>query len=311
MRREVLYNRVRPAVLCGWLLAAASLLLGLEGRIRLLPLRWVARALLAGGFGLMTWGLAVRWQIAGRVPAANLYESLLLLGWGLALVALLSAPFRGRLLALNATGVAAATLVAVPLLPLDPFVHPIPPVLGGTPWLGIHVPLTMLSYALFALATVAAHLRLLLEIPKAERGGLRASLDQLLYWYLQAGSLFLAAGLVTGSVWAASSWGRYWGWDPKEVWSLVALLAYMAILHARADRWIGPLGVAAWSIVAFGTVLMTYLGVNFVLTAGLHSYGFGEGGMGRWLVIGAAAEAGFLMFVFSARQPRPAGAPAG
>ena len=62
-----------------------------------------------------------------------------------------------------------------------------------------------------------------------------------LYWYIHVGSILLIAGILTGSIWAASSWGRYWGWDPKEVWSLVAFLAYMAILHARFDRQIGEL----------------------------------------------------------------------
>ena len=81
------------------------------------------------------------------------------------------------------------------------------------------------------------------------------------------GSIFLLAGILTGSVWAASSWGRYWGWDPKEVWSLVAFLAYMAILHLKVDKVIGTFGVAVISILAFQTILMTYLGVNYVLNA--------------------------------------------
>ena len=91
---------------------------------------------------------------------------------------------------------------------------------------------------------------------------------ELQYFYIHVGSILLVAGILTGSMWAASSWGRYWGWDPKEVWSLVAFLAYMAILHARAERLIGNFGVAAWSIAAFQTILMTYLGVNFVLVGG-------------------------------------------
>jgi cytochrome c biogenesis factor len=95
-------------------------------------------------------------------------------------------------------------------------------------------------------------------------------------------------------MWAASSWGRYWGWDPKEVWSLVAFLAYMAILHARAERLIGSFGVAAWSIVAFQTVLMTYLGVNFVLASGLHSYGFGDSKVVWAMLATAVVEVAFV-----------------
>jgi cytochrome c biogenesis factor len=112
-------------------------------------------------------------------------------------------------------------------------------------------------------------------------------------------------------VWAASSWGRYWGWDPKEVWSLVAFLAYIAILHGRFDRLIGPFGVAALSIVAFWTILMTYIGVNFVLATGMHSYGFGGDGVVRWMLLVAAAEGLFLALggLAWSRQRGPARGP--
>src|SRR5690606_16863379 len=114
-----------------------------------------------------------------------------------------------------------------------------------------------------------------------------------------------------GSIWAASSWGRYWGWDPKEVWSLVAFLAYMAILHARFDQQIHDFGVAVGSIVAHWTILMTYLGVNFVLASGLHSYGFGSSNLVRILLGIAAVETVFLLAGWAAvRRRLAAGAPA-
>jgi cytochrome c biogenesis factor len=149
-----------------------------------------------------------------------------------------------------------------------------------------------------------------IEIFSKDRQDLVSKMNQLLYWYIHVGSILLAAGILTGSIWAASSWGRYWGWDPKEVWSLIALLAYMAILHGRFDRLIGPYGTAAFSIVAFWAVLMTYIGVNFVLTAGLHSYGFGESSVVLWLVILALAEVAFLTLGWLSHRrqtARPAG----
>jgi cytochrome c biogenesis factor len=103
-------------------------------------------------------------------------------------------------------------------------------------------------------------------------------------------------------VWAASSWGRYWGWDPKEVWSLVAFLAYMAILHGRVEKMFGAFGVAAISIVAFQTILMTYLGVNFVLGTGMHSYGMGDSPVVMWMVIVAAVEGAFLLWGWAAHH---------
>jgi cytochrome c biogenesis factor len=131
-------------------------------------------------------------------------------------------------------------------------------------------------------------------------------MGDLLYWYTQVGSILLITGILTGSIWAASSWGRYWGWDPKEVWSLVAFLAYLAILHGRFERLIGPFGVAALSIVAFWSVLMTYVGVNYVLASGLHSYGFGGSGVVRWMLYVALAEGLFLTVGYLSVSMKPA-----
>jgi len=179
-------------------------------------------------------------------------------------------------------------------LPMDGFIHPVMPVLAGTPWLAIHVPIIVISYSVLAMATGLAHMVVGTAIFAPKRGDLSARFSQLLYWYLHVGSILLITGILTGSIWAASSWGRYWGWDPKEVWSLVAFLAYMAILHARFDEQVRAFGVAVSSIAAFWTILMTYLGVNYVLAAGLHSYGFGSSNMVVILGAIAALETAFL-----------------
>jgi len=180
------------------------------------------------------------------------------------------------------------------LLPMDGFIHPVAPVLAGTPWLAIHVPIIMVSYAILALGLVVAHLQIGFTIFAPDRPERADRMYDLLYWYILVGTLFLIAGIITGSMWAASSWGRYWGWDPKEVWSLVAFLAYMGILHARLDRVIGRFGVAAVSIVAFQTILMTYLGVNFVLATGKHAYAMGDTPVVAWMLLVAGLEAAFL-----------------
>ena len=107
-----------------------------------------------------------------------------------------------------------------------------------------------------------------------------AALSRFTYKAIQIGVLLLATGTILGGVWADYSWGRFWGWDPKEVWALVALLGYLAVLHARFAGWVGHRGLAALSVVCFALVVMAWYGVNFVLGAGLHSYGFGGGGTG-------------------------------
>ncbi|MBK9062936.1 MAG: cytochrome c biogenesis protein ResB [Acidobacteria bacterium] len=300
--REITYNKVRPGRIAWLLLLPAAIAAGLSVGDRRVRLRPIAAALLVAGFAAMTWGIALRWQIAGRVPASNMYESMLFLGWGVGLFGVVAVLLRQRLLLSNAAGMGALAMLLVDLLPMDPFIHPMMPVLSGTPWLAIHVPIIVVSYSVLAMATGLAHLVVGVEIFAPKRRDLSARWSELLYWYIHVGSILLIAGILTGSIWAASSWGRYWGWDPKEVWSLVAFLAYMAILHARFDEQIREFGVAVCSIAAFWTILMTYLGVNFVLASGLHSYGFGSSSLLQSMALVAAVEIAFLAWGWRARR---------
>jgi cytochrome c-type biogenesis protein CcsB len=308
VERELLYNRARPTRIA-WIVLTLSLLLSIAAMAtdrRAFDV--AAGALLFAGFAVMSWGIWMRWHVAGRIPASNMYESLLFLGWGVGVFALVATMFlRNRIVILNAAAGSAVTMALTDLLPIDRFIHPMPPVLSGTYWLAIHVPIIMVGYAVLALGVVVAHMQIGVEALSPSRRSLALKMADLQYWYIHVGSILLVAGILTGSMWAAESWGRYWGWDPKEVWSLVAFLAYMAILHARAERLIGDFGVAAWSIAAFQTILMTYLGVNFVLSAGLHSYGFGDSSVVRWMLTVAVAEVAFVAFAW-VRRSRPAAA---
>jgi ABC-type transport system involved in cytochrome c biogenesis permease subunit len=103
-------------------------------------------------------------------------------------------------------------------------------------------------------------------------------LSNFIYRTMQVGVLLIAAGTILGGVWADYSWGRFWGWDPKEVWALITLLIYLVPLHGRFAGWIGNFGLVASSVFCFLSVIMAWYGVNFVLGVGLHSYGFTEGG---------------------------------
>ncbi|HKI85410.1 MAG TPA: cytochrome c biogenesis protein CcsA [Thermoanaerobaculia bacterium] len=303
MEREVLYNQMNPSRLSWWVLAFATLasLFALRKASRVRD--WIALGALVAGVAVMAWGIGMRWAIAGRIPASNMYESMLFLGCGVGLFALIAAPLlRNRLVIFNAAAMSALTMGLVSFLPIDPFIHPVTPVLAGTPWLAIHVPIIMVGYAVLALGLLIAHLQIGIEIFRPAKRPSAERMNELLYWYMHVGSILLAAGIITGSIWASSSWGRYWGWDPKEVWSLIAFVAYMGILHSRFDRQIHAFGVAAGSIVAFWTVLMTYIGVNFVLTAGLHSYGFGSGGVLGWAMLLGLLETVFLVVGYLANR---------
>ena len=292
---EIRYNQVNP-VRWSWIILLAALLVSVVAMVRpRKALDVAAFLLLLGGFAMMSWGIWLRWESGDRIPAANMYESMLFLAWGVGLFAILAyVVLRNRVVVLNAAVMAALTMALTDLLPIDRFIHPIPPVLSGTPWLAIHVPIIMVGYAVLALGLVVAHMQIGFTIFAPAKVAVIDKLYDLLYWYMFVGSILLIAGILTGSMWAASSWGRYWGWDPKEVWSLVAFLCYMAILHAKVDRMIGQFGVAAISIAAFQTILFTYLGVNFVLTTGMHSYGMGDSPVVMWMLIVAVVEAAFL-----------------
>ncbi len=103
-------------------------------------------------------------------------------------------------------------------------------------------------------------------------------LSNFIYRTMQVGVLLIAAGTILGGVWADYSWGRFWGWDPKEVWALITLLVYLIPLHGRFAGWVNTFGLVMASVVCFLSVIMAWYGVNFVLGVGLHSYGFVEGG---------------------------------
>ncbi len=330
---ELRYNKLRPfrtawiVMLGGAVLAAAAII------VRRRWFDWVALVGMLAGFVVLTYGLSMRWSIAGRIPAANMYESLLFLSWGMGAFAVVSVfLLRDRVVPLTASAMGAVALILADCLPMDHFIRPVAPVLLDTVWMSIHVPVIMVSYSVLALAVLIAHVQLLVMAAVPRQRQLISAIDSLHYWYVHVGTILLAAGIITGSMWAASSWGRYWGWDPKEVWSLVAFLGYLAILHVRLDRvrtpkWLyvagallvaalfvlvvpklapltgpkllvlswtlaemllfvlvrGELATARKSVLAFWMIVMTYVGVNYVLGTGLHSYGFGTGAVVRYL----------------------------
>jgi ABC-type transport system involved in cytochrome c biogenesis permease subunit len=110
-------------------------------------------------------------------------------------------------------------------------------------------------------------------------------LSSFVYRAMQVGVLLIAAGTILGGVWADYSWGRFWGWDPKEVWALITLLVYLVPLHGRFAGWVSTFGLVAASVVCFNSVIMAWYGVNFVLGVGLHSYGFVEGGSQGFMLV--------------------------
>lgn len=245
---------------------------------KLRALHWLTWFFVGSGFFLQAAGLLARVLIAGRPPVTNMYESVVWVAFGTMLFALIfESIYHGIVFLLGAIPVVVAALILADSQPLilDPSLHPLTPVLRDNFWLTIHVLTITLSYAAFALSLGVAHAALIRIILGKQ---VQPSLYNYLYRILQIGVLLLATGTILGGVWANYSWGRFWDWDPKETWALVALLGYLFLLHGRiAGRW-GGFGLAIGSVLAFMSILMAWYGVNFVLGVGLHSYGFGTGG---------------------------------
>ena len=280
LAREVHYNRFKPfrsawvLYLLGFLLLLASF--PLQAR----AISWAGTAAVLAGFALHAYGMALRVMITGRPPVTNMYESVIWVAWGAMLFALVfEAVYRARYFAVCASALAVICLILADNVPiLDGSIEPLVPVLRDNMWLTIHVLTITLGYAAFLLAMGIGHANLGLYFFAPQRAALLKTLSLFLYRALQVGTLFLAVGTMLGGVWASYSWGRFWGWDPKETWALIALLGYLAILHGRMVGWFKDFGTAVGSLLGFLLVLMAWYGVNFVLGTGLHSYGFGSGG---------------------------------
>jgi cytochrome c-type biogenesis protein CcsB len=280
--RENFYNRLKPFDTAMWLLIPASLLLlaGARHGAR----RWLLRGgviLSAASLGFMLYGLLLRVIIAGRAPVTNMYESVVWVAMGTVLFGLIFfAAYRNRLMLLSALPVSFLCLLLVRSLPvamparLDPLV----PVLRDNFWLTVHVLTITLSYAAFALALGFAHVILWRYIRSPEAAEAIRPLHDWLYRMMFVGLILLATGTILGGVWANYSWGRFWGWDPKETWALIALLMYVVAIHGKMAGWWGDFGLAVAAVVNFAGIIMAWYGVNYVLGAGLHSYGFGVGG---------------------------------
>ncbi len=294
VRAETLYNRVRPFQWAWIMYLVAGLTFmamiwlrsgreGTDSRASRV-MGWTAGSLMVSAFLFHISGFALRCYIAGRPPVSNMYESIVWVSFGAVFFAMLIFAFqRQRVLLATGSMLGALGLIAADAAPtlMDPGLHPLVPVLRSNYWLMVHVLTITLGYAAFALTMGLGNVTMFQFLRGGD--GLMARvnrMNQLTYRAMQFGVVLLAAGTILGGVWADYSWGRFWGWDPKEVWALIALLTYLAVLHGRFAGWVGSFGFAAWTIVCFASVVMAWYGVNFVLGVGLHSYGFSAGGQG-------------------------------
>ncbi len=281
MALEHLYTTMQPHRIAWMVYAAAAAVLiftAKSPRSRAYALGW---GLMIAGFALQAFGFYCRVAIAGRPPVTNMYETVIWVGFGVVLFAIILEAFHRNRYFLVAAAVAAMLSLFVadtqPVI-LDPTINPLMPVLRDNFWLATHVITVVSSYAAFLLALALGHIAVF-KVLFGRSTEAAKPLYQPVYRAIQIGVLLLAVGVVLGAFWANYSWGRFWDWDPKETWALVALLSYLFILHGRIAGWWSGFGLSIGAILGFQTVLMAWYGVNFILGTGLHSYGFGSGGV--------------------------------
>ncbi|QLF51208.1 cytochrome c biogenesis protein CcsA [Capnocytophaga sp. oral taxon 902] len=230
-------------------------------------------------FILHTVGLAVRWYLSGHAPFSDAYESMIYVGWSAIGVGLFFS--RRSPLTVAATAFVTAMILMIAHWNwMDPAIGTLQPVLNSY-WLMLHVAVIVGSYGPFALGMLLGVINLLLMIVTTRKNAHKINLIQqeltiVNELALTVGLVMLTIGNFLGGMWANESWGRYWGWDPKETWALISIMIYALVIHLRLiPHWRGRWVFNFMSIVAFGSILMTYFGVNFYLT-GMHSYATGD-----------------------------------
>ena len=285
------YNKLKPFRLA-WLLYLLGFLL-------LSPLIWLnktnspplkkaffysALSVFILAFCLQGYGMALRSYIMARPPVTNMYETVIWVPWVTVILgAILWIRQKMFSVFVCAVAVAGFCLLLADSAPelLDGSLHPLEAVLRSSFWLIVHVLTITMSYGAFFLAFALGNVALFLFFKKKKRES-----DSQIKKYircidrsLQVGVILLTGGTILGGIWADYSWGRFWGWDPKETWALISLLAYLALLHSRLMGYVREFGMAVGAVLCFFFILMAWYGVNYVLGQGLHSYGFGAGGV--------------------------------
>lgn len=283
---EILYNKVNifeqlwPLYfVVGFTLMILSFIKIIKPAFREEWLSKVSFGLLVLFFAAHTAGLIMRWYISGHAPWSNGYESMIYIGWASVLAGFI---FSSRsVMTMAATAIMTGLILFVAHLNwMDPQVTNLVPVLQSY-WLAIHVAMITASYGFLGLGALLGMITLLLFILKKASNETRLNLaikelNAINEMSLIIGLVLLTVGNFLGGVWANESWGRYWGWDPKETWALVTILVYAVVIHLRMIK--GAYSDYIFSVVsllAFTSVLMTYFGVNYYL-AGLHSYAKGD-----------------------------------
>lgn len=291
---EIFYNKFQPfkRVFPWYLLMGFTLLLILFINIfRQKPVSKLVRygftGLILIGFLVHTSGLILRWYIAGHAPWSNGFESMVYVAWAIMLSGFIFGRKYPMVLGMGAF-LSGITLFVAHLSWMNPAITHLVPVLKSY-WLLIHVAVITASYGFIGLSAFVGILVMILYIIMKDNN--RKTVDNFIDQMTTISELaatvglyMLTIGTFLGGVWANESWGRYWGWDPKETWALISAIVYAFVVHMRLIPSLrGRYTYNVASVVGFTSILMTYFGVNYFLS-GMHSYGKGSVGGIHWSV---------------------------
>jgi ABC-type transport system involved in cytochrome c biogenesis permease subunit len=289
LQLEMTFNRTEPFKWAWIVMIAGVIALLTSMALNSRPFYFLGFGLYFLSLLIQSFGFFSRIYISGRPPVSNMYETVIWVSFMSAIFALvLESIYRQKVILLAGAIVSFFGLVLADQMPLalDPKISPLVPVLRSNYWLTVHVLTIVSSYAGGALAWILGNITLvLLTFGKGTKETLK-TLSQFTYRAVQVAVLLLAAGTFLGGWWAAESWGRFWGWDSKEVGALIALVCYVIPLHMRFIGWVKDFGLAVCAVICFLAIIYSWYAVNFVIAAGLHSYGFGGGGY--WWVLWTA-----------------------
>jgi cytochrome c-type biogenesis protein CcsB len=252
--------------------------------------KWQTGIILALGTGILaifsyhTFGMGMRWYIAGRAPWSNSYETMVYVSWAMILGGLIFVR-RSVIAFALATLFAGIVLFVSGLNWMDPEINPLVPVLKS-PWLMFHVAVIVAAYGFMGISCLIGLTNLVIMSLRTKNNNVTDRIEELSIineMSLTIGLALMTIGTFLGAVWANVSWGRYWGWDAKETWALVTVIVYAIVIHLRLiKRWNNFWLFNLSSIIAFASVMMTYFGVNYFLS-GMHSYGQ-TGAMGNLFI---------------------------
>ena len=274
---NIFFNLTLAYVLLGFVMVVLAFVVIFKPEFKPAKTTKIILAILSILFAIQTFGMGYRWYLSGHAPWSDIYETLIYISWSAIFAGVIF--FRNSLLALGAaTIIAGIFMFTAHLTDVDPQITSLVPVLKSY-WLTIHVSILTASYGFFGLSAILGFLTLIMFIFRKNR----PHLDDVVRHVSAINEISLIIGLACitignflGGVWANESWGRYWGWDPKETWAYVSIVVYALVLHLRFVKSLNtPYVLATASLLAFSSIMMTYLGVNFYLS-GMHSYATGD-----------------------------------